>query len=123
MRGAGDVTDNSAEHRTQRAITDRVVPPLSPNADRTSAVPSPFLVDRLAAQQEQLALAVALRDRRHLFDSFPPTLEHACSHVRRNAAQPAHAAHALSGGGFRLGRAAPGRGADRVGAGQALVSG
>lgn len=27
----------------------------------------------------------ALRDRRHLFDSFPPALEHARSHVRRNA--------------------------------------
>jgi len=31
----------------------------------------------------------ALRDRRHLFDSFPPALEHARSHVRRNAAQRA----------------------------------
>lgn len=31
----------------------------------------------------------ALRDRRHLFESFPPALEHARSHVRRSAAERA----------------------------------
>ncbi|RIK16732.1 MAG: sodium-independent anion transporter [Acidobacteria bacterium] len=42
--------------------------------------------DRHMALMRSVGVIDALRDRRHLFDSFPPALEHARSHVRRSAA-------------------------------------
>lgn len=41
---------------------------------------------RHMALMRSVGVIGALRDHRHLFDDFPPALEHARSHVRRNAA-------------------------------------
>ncbi len=42
--------------------------------------------ERHMALMRSVGVIDALRDRRHLFDTFPPALEHARSHVRRSAA-------------------------------------
>ena len=41
--------------------------------------------ERHVALMRSVGVFGALRDRRHLFDNFPPALEHARSHVRRSA--------------------------------------